>query len=218
MFISILKRTPLYIPLRQLRRKWLARIAIRNWKQAGRPAPPPEAFKRKTVLAIGKERGLVTLIETGTFHGDMVNACKKAFKTIVSIELSPQLQQENAERFSRFPGIRIIHGDGAKILPGLLKEIEPPCLFWLDGHFTPASRSARGDIETPIMQELDAIFEHPHESNVVLIDDARLFIGTHDFPTLDDVRSVVSERMPGWSFEVKDDIIRIYSGSCLPNP
>ena len=44
---------------------------------------------------------------------------------------------------------------------------------------------------------------------MILIDDARNFDGSHDYPDLDDLRQSVLSRHPHARFEVKDDVIRI---------
>ena len=64
-------------------------------------------------------------------------------------------------------------------------------------------------IHTPIIQELDAIFTLSPNS-VVLIDDARCFIGKDGYPTLPQLREYVVQKMPHWVFEVKGDVVRIH--------
>lgn len=154
--------------------------------------------------------GLNTLIETGTYLGSMVNAMKGEFDEIVSIELDEQLSEMARRRFARYGHISIIQGDSAKILPKLLLGRENPCLFWLDGHYS-GGITAKGARETPIVQELLEILRHPVDGHVVLVDDAREFNGERDYPTLSEIRRLVSEQWPNWKFEVENDIIRICS-------
>jgi hypothetical protein len=45
---------------------------------------------------------------------------------------------------------------------------------------------------------------------VVLIDDARLFVGAGGYPRLERVRELVDELRPGWHFDVADDIVRAH--------
>jgi hypothetical protein len=54
------------------------------------------------------------------------------------------------------------------------------------------------------------VFTHSIPGHVALIDDARLFDGTDDYPTLDDLRRWLAERRPAWVMEVADDIIRLH--------
>ncbi len=42
--------------------------------------------------------------------------------------------------------------------------------------------TARAEVDTPIMQEMKLIASHQLRNHVILIDDARLFVGTADYP------------------------------------
>jgi hypothetical protein len=112
--------------------------------------------------------------------------------------------------------VTILEGDSGVLLPDVLAERQEPCLFWLDGHYS-AGVTARGDLETPILKELDAILSHPWP-DVVLVDDARCF-GQGDYPSIDGIRAMVADRRPKWSVSVADDIIRIHGPAPLgPTP
>jgi hypothetical protein len=149
------------------------------------------------------------LIETGTYRGDMVNAMRHHVDRIWSIELDEGLFKKARRRFRRDRRISILRGDSGKILPEILTSVTKPCLFWLDGHYS-GGITARGDEETPIRKELSQILKHPVEGHVILIDDARCFDGTHDYPTIDEIEKTVKETRPSWVFDVKDDIMRIH--------
>ncbi|MCF6290846.1 MAG: hypothetical protein L3J03_07615 [Desulfobacterales bacterium] len=153
---------------------------------------------------------LPILIETGTYHGEMVLAMKNVFRDIFSIELQAELYSNAVNKFSKYKHIRIIQGDSTVELNKILQEIREPCLFWLDGHYS-AGETAKGEKETPIMEELEQIFSSYHKGHVILIDDAREFVGENDYPTLSALEAFVSERRPDSTFEVEDDIIRIYA-------
>ncbi len=59
-------------------------------------------------------------------------------------------------------------------------------------------------------QELFAIFSHPIKNHVILIDDARCFIGQNDYPELDILKQYVLEKRPEFIFDVGEDIMRIH--------
>ena len=67
-----------------------------------------------------------------------------------------------------------------------------------------------GKKETPILEELRHICEHPINNHVVLIGDASLFIGKNDYPSMESIKGFINNRFPGYIFNVYDDIIRIY--------
>ncbi|MBE9547029.1 MAG: hypothetical protein IMF10_06005 [Proteobacteria bacterium] len=182
---------------------------LRNWEKKGKPVPPPDLVKQKTVKGYARKFSLDTLIETGTYLGDMVDATRDTFGRIFSIELDDALYERARKKFSKFDYISIVQGDSGEVLPVILADIKQPCLFWLDGHYS-GGITAKGRLETPISQELYHILAHSVEGHVILIDDARLFTGRDNYPTIEEIQELVFKRHPDWIFEVKNDIIRIH--------
>jgi len=95
------------------------------------------------------------------------------------------------------------------MLPIVLQSVVQPCLFWLDGHYS-GGITAKADIETPVISEIKTILKPSCKKSCNIDDDARLFIGSRDYPTLDQVKQLLNEYSPDFNFEVKDDIIIIY--------
>jgi hypothetical protein len=199
----LLRPTPLYALLRPL----LQRMAMRDWERTRLP-PAPHAIKRAAVRAYARGFSLSVLIETGTFFGDMIEAVRGDFREVYSIELSARLHRKARRRFAGAPNVHLVHGDSGVELARLLRGLDGPALFWLDGHFS-GGVTARGESDTPILRELEAIFSHPVPEHVVLVDDARLFGTEPDYPSLDELRSIVARARPAWGLRVEDDIIRI---------
>jgi hypothetical protein len=168
--------------------------------------PPPACLKRRTVREYGKRHNLRVLIETGTWCGDMVAYCRSSFSAIYSIEIDPELAANAQQRFRNDRHIRVLHGDSGKLLPGILSEINEPAVFWLDGHFS-GPGTGRGEKDTPLEEELDAIIFHPIKDHVILVDDVRMF-GTTDYPPLETLERKLIALNPRGTFEVSDDILR----------
>jgi hypothetical protein len=189
-----------------------SRAAIAAWKQKGCPVPPPHVYKQYIVRDYARRHRLRNLVETGTYLGDMVEAMRVRFQHVYSIELDHQLYRRATERFASSPNVTIRQGDSGQVLSDLLGNLLQPTLFWLDGHFS-ADITARGDKDTPILKELESIASHAIKRHVILIDDARCFNGTNDYPTQKELETTVQQYWPGSSFEVKDDIIRIVTSS-----
>jgi hypothetical protein len=160
-----------------------------------------------TVAAYARAFRLTTLIETGTYLGDMVEAQKARFVQVLSIELSPELYRAARARFAQAQNVTLLQGDSGELIESVIKRLDGPALFWLDGHYS-AGVTAHGSLETPVKRELETILGSAND-HVILVDDARCF-GTGDFPTMDGVRALVARLRPGWTCVVKDDIIRIY--------
>ena len=180
-----------------------------QWKRRGLSIPVPHIIKQRTVREYAKRFHLDTLVETGTYKGEMIYATRKSFQRIFSVELDLTLYEQAKQKFISNHHITILHGDSATMLPEILAEINTPSLFWLDAHFS-GGITAKGDINTPIIQELQLILNHPIKTHVILIDDAREFVGQNDYPQLDMLESMLSKRHSGWVFENKDDMCRIH--------
>jgi hypothetical protein len=208
---SILKRTFLYGPLRSFRiwiqaRKGLESKASETW---GLGPSSTDEVKQSTVRQYGERFHLTAFIETGTYEGEMVEAVKTSFRAIYSVELDSALFERSKSRFALDEHITILRGDSSEILPQLLPELRVPSLFWLDAHYS-RGITARGELETPIMRELESILHHDVSGHVILIDDVRCFTGEHDYPTVKEVQQFVFGARPELQFSVADDIIRIH--------
>jgi len=117
-------------------------------------------------------------IETGTFKGEGVRrAISAGFKKIYSIELSEKLYRGASAKFNKeikSGQVVLFNGDSTKLLPVILEKIEVRVTFWLDAHFC-FGETARGDVDVPLLKELDSIARHPIRTHTILIDDVRLF-------------------------------------------
>ncbi|MGQ0828889.1 MAG: hypothetical protein ACT4ON_10915 [Bacteroidota bacterium] len=209
MIIEKLKKTPLYDVWKFFNKERYDNLLISKWIADGKPLPPPHLVKFFAIKEFQKKSGHKTLIETGTFTGNMIESCKSVFKTVISIELSHDLYNKACERFKEDKNVKLYQGDSAIKLPEILKAVTEPCIFWLDGHFS-SGITAMGEKYTPINEEMNSIFTHPIKNHIILIDDARLFIGEDDYPKMENFKKYVNETVPTFHFEVKDDIIRIY--------
>ncbi len=194
--------------LGDLQRRIRAEQEILAWEKAGCPVPPPHIVKELVLKDHAYRFGTSILVETGTYLGDMVYAMKDHFERVVSIELADIFYEHATRRFRMYPNVQIIQGDSGATLSEVISAESRPCLFWLDGHYS-AGLTAKGEAETPVMKELESILSQKDRGHVILIDDARCFDGTHDYPTIEAVRSFVGDLAPGYELSVKDDIIRI---------
>jgi hypothetical protein len=193
-----------------LLRRFKAWKDVRRWENNGRPSPPPHAIKQRVLREFKERYGLEILVETGTFKGDMIEAMKKDFRQLYSIELAPHFHERAMQRFVSDHHVTILKGDSGKVLETLVPKLDGPTLFWLDGHYSKGD-TARGDEDTPIMEELAHIFSRPELKAVILIDDARCFRGETEqiYPAIESVREFVAKHRPDFTFEVDTDCIRV---------
>jgi hypothetical protein len=188
---------------------------MQSWGARGKTPPAPSLLKQRIVLDYASRFKPRTLVETGTYYGNMISACKGAFERIYSIELGESFYARARKRFAGDPRIAILQGDSGEQLAVVLKEVKGGCLFWLDAHYS-GGLTAKGSVETPIERELGLIFAHPFRDHIILIDDAHCFDGTHDYPVLDVVTQRARSR--GWSSEVRDNVIRLIGPSSIIAP
>ena len=192
-------------PLRWLKGRLSDLLELLGWSLR-RHGPAPRLLKRHTVRRYARRNRLRVFVETGTFEGEMVNAVRRTFGRIVSIELSSELHERAQSRFRNDPRITILHGDSSKVLQEITRQISSPCLYWLDAHYS-GGETAHGKDETPILAELSSILERGNPQDVILIDDARLFTGGV-YPTLETLTEIArGSHLP--RCEVRNDIIHI---------
>jgi hypothetical protein len=191
-----------------LRRRRQGRILFR-WESQGRPVPPPPIVKHGLIKSYAKRFGCRYLVETGTWHGDTVEASLNTFDKIWTIELAPHFAEVARQRFAGNAKVHILEGDSAQLLRTVIPKLDQPTLFWLDGHYS-GGATAKGSVECPIYQELEAFFAGRPDRDVILIDDARDFVGARDYPTIGELRDHVRSKSKDLELYVADDVIRIH--------
>jgi hypothetical protein len=201
-FRRLLQRTPFYGAYKTLGHYpdyWY-------WILRGRPERSPHLLKQIVVRRYGFSYDLKTLVETGTYYGEMVAAMKNNFDHIYSIEFVPELAQRAMRKFAPYKHIRIFCGDSRVVMPEVLAMLTGPALFWLDaGYYGWVGIRTN---EQRLSAELEMILKHPHP-HIILLDDARGLTGRDGIPSVDDVKNYVESKFPERSVEVLDDIMRI---------
>jgi len=178
-----------------------------KWQNGGQPSPTPHLAKQQVIAEYQQKYDYRLFVETGTYLGKMVEAQRKRFEKIISIELGSELCAKAQKRFEKYKHITIVQGDSGKVLPYILKNIEQPAIFWLDGHYS-GTTTAKGDTNCPIFNELNAIFSSKKFNHILLIDDARFFNGTADYPTIQQLSDFILSKNNNYRIDVKHDIIR----------
>ena len=181
---------------------------IAKWERAGKPVPPPHCVKGQIVKYYARQFNLLVLVETGTFRGDMIRATQNNFNKIYSIEIGDSLYQRAKKMFAKATHIELIHGDSGKELRAVMKNINSPALFWLDGHYS-GGVTSRGEKDTPIYEELTHILDSPEMAHVILIDDARVFGSNPAYPSIAELTQFIYDKKADIEIVVRDDIIRV---------
>jgi hypothetical protein len=193
-------------------RDWGRKNRIISSLIAKRAGVLPYYQKHEVIKDYATKFGARLFVETGTYKGDTLFSLQNYFDKLYSIELDQKLYEKAKERFADSRKIEIIQGDSSKILPVLLSEINEKTIFWLDAHYS-RGVTACGEKETPVREELEAIANHRIKDHVILIDDARSFGRSDDYPNLEEIQAFCTWTFKNHKFEVKDDIIRIFSSA-----
>lgn len=180
---------------------------IVEWEKSGKPSPPPHAVKVRTVETFQQKTNIKTLVETGTFMGDMILSQLHNFDQIYSIELSEKFWKQAKELFKDQSHVHLLQGDSGVKMQELVDTLAEPAIFWLDGHYS-GEGTAKGEKLSPIYGELKAIFSSSLQ-HCLLIDDARLFNGTEDYPTLEELKTFILENRSNATIQIEADTISV---------
>ena len=89
---------------------------------------------------------------------------------------SSEEDMEFHDRESYFDGkLNLLHGDSSIRLKDVLDEVDQRCAFWLDAHAGSKELFARGEIDCPLISELESIKAHYIKDHFIAIDDVHLF-------------------------------------------
>jgi hypothetical protein len=164
--------------------------------------------KRLHLIDWARRAGVRVFVETGTFRGETTLALRQVVERCVTIELDPALHERARAKFAGIDGIEALLGDSGELIPRVLATLDEPALFWLDGHYSGAG-TGRGEKDSPILRELSAIFGHKVKEHVVIIDDARDFIGSNGYPSVRELARFAERN--GYLVRIRDDLIRLYA-------
>jgi hypothetical protein len=177
-----------------------------QWRLAGRPVPAPPLVKQHILKTYQDRFGLRTVVETGTFTGETVEALRARADRVISIELEPALHAAALRRFAGAPNVTLLQGDSTALLPSILEQLTTPALFWLDGHYAGSGTAGAGN--SPLLQEVRTLLARPPRGDVILIDDARQLTGKDGYAALDDLVGMIRRSRQRADVRVTDDIVR----------
>lgn len=135
-----------------------------------------------------KEIDIEVFIELGTASGDSVKEASKYFKECITVEINPKrpeydlgiknIKWENGRSIDLLPQIvnnLVIHKTDK------VKEGYRYAAFWVDSHFDGDKPNDSEFKDCYLLEELDIISWYAQDA-IVIIDDARLFLGNPPHP------------------------------------
>lgn len=128
-----------------------------------------------------REFGVKAFVESGLGQGTTALWAEKYFDKVISIENDSALIEKFMASHLQ-SNVEIIRGDSGEKMAEVVKGLDEPALFWLDGHT---------DDYTPILQELAAI-NASRLTHIIMVDDMRMF-GSGAWPNPFDVRQMAQD-------------------------
>lgn len=181
---------------------------IIQWLRNGCRGSCPPPIKRNVLREYLKAYNLKHFIETGTHLGDtLAEVSHDASIQATSVELDKSYFSAAKQRFASYPNVTLLQGDSGVVMPEIVEQLNSPALFWLDGHYS-GGNTGKGDLETPVSVELEAVLQSSIKGHVILIDDARCFDGTHDYPHLDRLLATIRQTEQ-YQIDISTDMIRL---------
>lgn len=172
------------------------------------------SISRELLLAIQKEFQYNNFIETGTYLGSTAIWAADYFEKIYTIEIDHEISQRAFYNARSKSNISFIVGDSSIELKNISIALEGSNIYWLDGHW--CQEVPKVNCECPLINELNSIF--PRISDIVLIDDARFFMGIvppphnpSNWPRIDEILLLLNKKYPSHHIVIDVDIIM-----CLP--
>lgn len=165
-----------------------------------------------------KEIEISAIVETGTAGGLSINEAAKYFTGCYTIELQEDRKVSVPENVS------CLFGNSIDLLPGLVKKFIKQkelleeggynyVLFWLDSHFDGDKPKDSPYKDCYLLEELDIISQYSQDA-LVVIDDARLFLGqpphpndASQWPTIQQIFKKFNESFPYHYTTITDDYI-----------
>jgi hypothetical protein len=143
------------------------------------------------VLYLKELSKIELFIETGTFSGWTSYWASSHFNLVKTIEFSVKFYHEAKKTHANLSNVDFIFGDSRKELTNIISKINEPAIFWLDAHWC-GSESYGVNDQCPILEEIEIIISSRFE-NIILIDDARLFLSPPPLPNSTEYYPSVSE-------------------------
>ncbi len=166
----------------------------------------------KITLLLRDAIGATVFVETGTYQGGTARWAAGHFEQVITIESSLSLFNQYSKSLADLHNVSVLCGDSRQLLCEVLEKIgEQKAIFWLDSHWF-GGDTAGPDDQCPLLGELACLRER--KGDVLLIDDARLFLAAppmpHDVAQWRDMGEIV-RALPnagkGLCIRVADDVI-----------
>jgi len=149
-----------------------------------------------------KDKRPKVFVETGTFKGGipqrmLMDGTFDKWDKVYTIELNNEMCKIASKRYSLFEKgenfntdtderdesfndrkeffngkLVLLQGDSSERIKDILEEVNEPIAFWLDAHAGSKEGYSRGEVDCPLIQELELIKNHKIKNHFIAVDDA----------------------------------------------
>jgi hypothetical protein len=164
-------------------------------------------FPSPLIMHLARLHRADVFVETGTYIGTTTRWAAGNFAEVHTIELLEPLFLDAVRMFASLPHVRCHFGDSCRVLPEIVAALGTrKRVLWLDGHCCCNTGGVNERDECPLLCELACVTP----DDIVLIDDARLFLRTppapHDAAQWPSIRQVI-DAIPSDFVQVIGDVI-----------
>jgi hypothetical protein len=169
---------------------------------------------QQIVIDLARLNGSTVFVETGTFYGGTTRWAANHFEIVHTIERAESLYNLHSRELSQIKGVKPHLGDSRNVLPQIVKDIRGQrAVYWLDGHWSGGETAGEFD-ECPLLDELACLANCTQD--IILIDDARLFLCAPPLPhnpsqwaTISEIFNVLPLSAKKSFVQIVDDVIFI---------
>lgn len=149
-------------------------------------------------------------VETGTAGGETAFVASSVFDEVYTVELSEELFAAAKNKFKTQNNMHFYQGNSPLFLQTIIPQVQGKILFWLDAHYS-GGKTARGDKDTPIFEELDAIKNSNCHDAIIMIDDLRFFYAKNgSYPPFEELIKHIVSINPTYQIVAMGDILLAY--------
>lgn len=174
-----------------------------------------EGLPEHIVKIFTKSHDVPIYCESGTAGGASVLVASDLFKKCFTIEIIEGRLLDQI-KFGLSDRVEFYTGDSVKVLPEIIAQFNGQYVFFfLDAHFCDSIPNTTGVKECPVLDELKVI--STYQKSIILIDDARLFLGhppypndPRDWPMIEEIFAETKKLFPNHHTTILDDYILCY--------
>lgn len=111
-------------------------------------------------------------LETGTFKGGTVDVVRNIVNSVHTCEPAEKYYNFSKDRFSAYSNVEVYNEDSLSFLKRFTSLSNK--IYWIDSHFK-GGDTFGSENPCPLIDELEIILPTFSESDILLIDDSRLF-------------------------------------------